>query len=78
MPVSGAVAQRYGPDFLVKHFAKPRPAEELYDLVNDPAETRNLIEDPGHEVVKEELSDRLSDWMATAERPPPARPDFAA
>ena len=68
-PVSGAVAQRYGPDFLVKHFARPRPAEELYDLVNDPAEMKNLIDDPGHEVVKDEMSDRLNDWMSTLNDP---------
>ena len=40
--VSGAVAQRYGEAFLVEHFARPRPAEELYDLVNDPAERGTL------------------------------------
>jgi arylsulfatase A-like enzyme len=67
--VSGPVAQRYGAEFLVEHFAKPRPAEELYDLVTDPAEMRNLIEDPGHEVVKDELADRLGDWMATLNDP---------
>ncbi|MCU0510118.1 MAG: sulfatase [Anaerolineae bacterium] len=67
--ISGPVAQRYGSDFLVEHFATPRPAEELYDLVNDPGETRNLIEDPGHEVVKDELADRLGDWMATLSDP---------
>jgi hypothetical protein len=41
----------------------------LYDLVNDPGETRNLIDDPGHEVVKDELGDRLGDWMATVNDP---------
>ncbi len=36
-PVTGSVVQRYGPAFIVEHFARPRPVEELYDLVNDPA-----------------------------------------
>jgi arylsulfatase A-like enzyme len=67
--VSGAVTQRYGEAFLVEHFARPRTAEELYDLVNDPAESRNLIDDPGHQIVKEELGDRLGDWMATLNDP---------
>lgn len=78
--ISGAVAQRYGSALLVEHFARPRPAEELYDLVNDPAEMRNLIDDPGHEVVKDELADRLSDWMATVSDPilrgPVSAPDL--
>lgn len=79
--VSGAVAQRYGEAFLVRHFARPRPAEELYDLVNDPGEMRNLIDDPGHQVVRDELRDRLGDWMATLNDPllrgPIAAPDLA-
>ncbi len=70
---SGAVTQRYGSDLLVKHFARPRPSEELYDLVNDPGETRNLSADPGHEIVKDEMSDRLGDWMSRAQRSAPAR-----
>lgn len=79
--VGGAVAQRYGAAFLVEHFARPRPAEELYDLVNDPAETRNLIDDPSYAVVKDELADRLGDWMATVNDPilrgPIPAPDLA-
>lgn len=79
--VSGAVAQRYGETFLIKHFARPRPAEELYDLVSDPGETRNLIDDPDHQLVREELGDRLGDWMATLNDPllrgPVSAPDQA-
>lgn len=79
--VSGAVAQRYGGDFLVEQLARPRPPEELYDLVNDPAEVRNLVEDPGHSVVRDELSDRLGDWMSTVNDPllrgPVPAPDLA-
>ena len=75
--VGGAVAQRYGDAFLVEHFAHPRPGEELYDLVNDPAESRNLIEDPGHQIVKEELGDRLGDWMVTLNDPLLRGPVFA-
>lgn len=79
-PISDAVAQRFGEAFLVEHFGRPRPAEELYDLVNDPAETRNLIDDPGHAMVKEELGDRLGNWMTTVNDPllrgPIAAPDL--
>src|SRR5215212_7305904 len=37
--------------------------EQLYDLVLDPGEMRNLAEDPGHAKVLAELRDRLSGWM---------------
>ena len=40
---------------------------ELYDLVDDPAETRNLYTDPAHRATVAELKDRLLDWMITAD-----------
>ncbi|MEZ6136884.1 MAG: sulfatase [Pirellulaceae bacterium] len=41
-----------------------RPAIELYDVINDPFELRNLAEHPGYEAVKQELRFELDQWMA--------------
>jgi uncharacterized sulfatase len=39
------------------------PEEELYDLVDDPAEQLNLASVPAHAEVKSELKRKLQDWM---------------
>lgn len=44
------------------HHATYRP--ELYDLQNDPLEQQDLGVDPGHEHVRNEMSDRLLRWFA--------------
>jgi arylsulfatase A-like enzyme len=38
------------------------PAGQLFDLVRDPGEIRNLWDDPAHEEVKRELLDVLREW----------------
>jgi N-sulfoglucosamine sulfohydrolase len=40
-----------------------KPAEELYDLKNDPLETVNLAEDPEFEDIKLDLRSILFDWI---------------
>ena len=40
-----------------------RPAEELYDVENDPHCLNNLIDDQEYAELKAELSDRLDAWM---------------
>lgn len=40
-----------------------RPAEEFYDLRNDPWEMNNLIESPGHREKIDELRKALDAWM---------------
>lgn len=40
-----------------------RPAEELYDVENDPHCLNNLIDDPKYAGLKTELSERLDAWM---------------
>ncbi len=42
----------------------PYGPHELYDLVRDPGEERNLIDDPAAREVKERLIDRLNHWYA--------------
>jgi arylsulfatase A-like enzyme len=39
--------------------------DELYDLVNDPDERRNLIDDPQSQSVRAELQRRIDDFFAT-------------
>jgi arylsulfatase A-like enzyme len=39
------------------------PHEQLFDLVLDPNEARNLVGDPAHATVHAELRDRLEAWM---------------
>jgi arylsulfatase A-like enzyme len=41
-----------------------RPAEELYDLQNDPHELKNLAGDPTHQPVLKELRRELEEWIA--------------
>jgi arylsulfatase A-like enzyme len=41
----------------------PRPRLELYDLIMDPGEMRNLADDPTSAPLREELDWRLQDWM---------------
>ena len=40
-----------------------RPAEELYDVVNDPFEMNNLINDPKYAKEVKVLRDKLAAWM---------------
>lgn len=44
-------------------FLSHRPAAELYDLDEDPLETRNLVDDPGHAETRVRLRRQLDDWM---------------
>lgn len=67
--IGGAIGQRYGEAFLVEHFARPRPAEELYDLQDDPWELHNLAGLKEHQDVRQELESRLGDWMAMLNDP---------
>jgi arylsulfatase A-like enzyme len=45
----------------------PGNGGELYDLSNDPGETRNLYTDPAQTKVVVDLRQRILDWMITAD-----------
>jgi len=45
------------------HDYQTRPAEELYDLKNDPYEFKNLIDNPEYAAIKKELSAAMDKWM---------------
>ncbi len=47
----------------------PRPRLELYDLIMDPTEMRNLAELEDFAPVREELDDRLREWMVQTRDP---------
>jgi len=44
---------------------REKPAEELYDMANDPHEINNLAYSPSHATIKRTLSDELDKWMRT-------------
>jgi N-sulfoglucosamine sulfohydrolase len=46
-----------------------RPREQLYDLVMDPGEMRNLAGDPGFDEIQTGLDERLHRWMAETADP---------
>ena len=45
----------------------PGNGGELYDLENDPDETRNVIASPEHQKQVQELKGAILDWMITAD-----------
>jgi uncharacterized sulfatase len=47
-----------------KFMASQRPAEELYDLQNDPFELHNLVGDPTHHATVTRLRQQLDGWVA--------------
>lgn len=52
-PEAAAIVKRY----------HERPAEELYDTVNDPDERHNLVGNPEYEVVLRTLREKVDAWM---------------
>lgn len=45
------------------YFAPTRPMFELFDLEKDPAELKNLIDEPGMGAIEKELRTALAEWM---------------
>jgi len=45
------------------------PHEQLYDLILDPGENRNVAADPRHVQVRGHLRRSLADWMAETDDP---------
>ncbi len=46
---------------------KPMAAEELYDLENDPYETVNLVGNKQFDTVRNELKERMAEWIEISE-----------
>lgn len=53
-------------DVLLAHgwTERPIPSEQLYDLVFDPGEAANLVDDPAYQEIRSQLAARLQQWMA--------------
>lgn len=49
-------------DLQAEFFKKNKPSEELYDLVNDPFETINLIDNPDYKDVASQMVAHYEDW----------------
>ena len=45
----------------IRHVIERAP-EELYDIAEDPQETRNLMDDPAHSEVAKQMRQRLLDF----------------
>ncbi len=56
-PMRAIVTDRYK---LALHMAD---SDELYDVQNDPYDLHNLIDDPAYAAVRNELHDKILDWM---------------
>jgi arylsulfatase A-like enzyme len=54
--------QGIGEDTLRIPYPLPRPPEELYDLIDDPLEERNLAADPNHAGTLARLRSELDRW----------------
>jgi hypothetical protein len=52
-------------------FAAQRPAEELYDIVNDPYETVNLVYDSDYREILDELRGQQEKWSRETNDPAP-------
>lgn len=58
-------------------FVRPRPPEEIYDVITDPDETRNLADTPGHREALRNLAAMLGRWQEETDDSAPLqrRPD---
>ena len=54
-------------------FRWPRPAEELYDLENDPDEFRNLADEAAYQTILQQLRRQLDKWIAETDDVPPEK-----
>jgi arylsulfatase A-like enzyme len=52
-----------------KYVYSPHGADELYDLVADPHELVNRVDDPAYSGLRAELRGRLRDWMIETDDP---------
>jgi len=52
-----------GQELRAEFYGTQRPAEELYDLLADPLEQNNVIDDPAYADIAQELRRRVQTWM---------------
>src|SRR5439155_5754751 len=54
---------------LIKHYGETNAEDELYDLHNDPGETRNLFSSPEQREVAGSLGRQLVEWQKKVNDP---------
>ena len=54
---------------LFEHALLKRPAEELYDLKNDPWQMNNIADNPEYHTIKKDLSERLNQYLESTGDP---------
>jgi len=54
---------------MIDEITEERPYFELYDLLNDPLEHHNLIDDPAYAEIFDDLRQRLLAWMEETQDP---------
>jgi len=67
--MGGPPAQRYGVEMIEKHYGRPRPQEELYDLKTDPWEMDNLAGKKKCRKTQAELRHRLMSFLEETKDP---------
>jgi arylsulfatase A-like enzyme len=70
-PQFGALGYRLvrTPAYKLIVWEKPEKPSELYDLVNDPHETNNRLDDPALAAVRADLRTRLKAWLEKTDDP---------
>ena len=69
LDVPGDVLRSPAVAAMADRIAEERPPLELYDLHDDPHETRNLVDDPAYREVRDALAARLTEWMRSTNDP---------
>ncbi len=59
----------YSGQYMKDYINEPRPTEELYDLRCDPNESVNLAESSEYKNIRNDLKERLFNWLKTTEDP---------
>jgi N-sulfoglucosamine sulfohydrolase len=70
-PVLANIDDSATKDYLIEHgwADRPLPRDQLFDLLLDPNETRNLWDDPEYAGVRTDLESRLNAWMRATDDP---------
>ena len=69
---AGIRTDRYRMDYTFMKDGVKLPVEDgnLFDMTEDPGETRNLWNDPGHQAIKASLAERMDQWFGEIDKPP--------
>ena len=68
----GIRTEQYSMDFTYMKDGMKMPVEDgnLFDMLNDPGELRNLWNDPDHQDIKAKMAKRMDRWFEEIDKPP--------